>query len=236
MFTKEELSRYMKQMLLADFGIEGQQKLKTAKVLVVGAGGLGCPVLQYLAATGVGSIGIADGDVVEASNLHRQVLYSTTDLGRKKADAAAEKLNMQNPFVSVKEYPVFVTQQNALELLAGYDIIIDGCDNFATRYIVNDAAVILGKPLVYGSILGYEGQIAVFNNKGSKNLRHLFPEPPNPEDVPSCAENGVLGTVPGIIGNIMAQTAISVLLERNPLENTFIVFNTITLEKVALKF
>jgi adenylyltransferase/sulfurtransferase len=235
MFTTEELKRYMKQLLLADFGVEGQQQLKKAKVVVIGAGGLGCPVLQYLTATGVGTIGIVDGDVVEASNLHRQVLYNMNDTGKKKAAVAAEKLSLQNPYTLLIQHPVFIEETNVMEILSDYDLVIDGCDNFATRYIVNDAAVALHKPLVYGSILGYEGQIAVFNRDGSKNLRDLFPEPPSPEDVPSCSENGVLGTVPGIIGNILAQTAISVLLGRPSFENTFVVFNTLTLDKVTLK-
>jgi adenylyltransferase/sulfurtransferase len=235
MFTTEELRRYTKQMLLNDIGVEGQQQLKRAKVAVIGAGGLGCPVLQYLVATGVGTIGIVDGDVVEVSNLHRQVLYHTNDTGKKKAAVAVEKLSLQNPYTTLIEHPVFIDESNVIEILSGYDLVIDGCDNFATRYIVNDAVVALHKPLVYGSILGYEGQIAVFNNKGSKNLRHLFPEPPNPEDVPNCSENGVLGTVPGIVGTILAQTAISVILGRSSFENTFLVLNTLTLDKVTLK-
>jgi molybdopterin-synthase adenylyltransferase len=235
-FSIDELNRYMKQLLLPDIGAEGQQRLKNAKVLVVGAGGLGCPVLQYLAAVGVGTIGIVDGDVVDVSNLHRQILYNIHDIGKGKADVAAGKLVLQNPFCHVQCHPVFISEENSSTIMKDYDLVIDGCDNFYTRYIVNDTAVALKKPLVYGSILGYQGQLAVFNYKESKNLRDIFPEPPNPEDVPSCSVNGVLGTVPGIMGTLMAQAAIGVLLERPSFVNQFVVLDTLTLDKSVLAF
>ncbi|RXK80760.1 HesA/MoeB/ThiF family protein [Filimonas effusa] len=236
MFNIDELNRYMKQLLLPEVGIAGQEQLKQAKVLVVGAGGLGCPILQYLAAIGIGTLGMVDGDVVDVSNLHRQVLYMNADIGRNKTVAAAEKLAAQNPHVILQQHPVFLNEENCAALMKDYDLIIDGCDNFATRYVVNDTAVALNKPLVYGSILGYEAQLAIFNYKGSKHLRHLFPEPPNPEDVPSCSVNGVLGTVPGILGTLMAQAAVSVLLGNPQFVNTFIVLNTLTLDRVKLSF
>jgi adenylyltransferase/sulfurtransferase len=226
MLSKEEFKRYQKQIMLDDFGINGQIKLKQSKVAVIGAGGLGCPVLQYLTAAGVGTIGIIDFDTVEESNLHRQVLYSGQDIGQSKVEVAIQKLSQQNPFVKHIPHNILLTAANAESILSLYDIIVDGCDNFATRYIVNDVCVKLNKPLVYGSILGYEGQLAVFNYKGSKNLREIFPEEPNAEDVPNCSENGVLGTVPGIIGSMMAQETIQVILEKPSLINTLFIYST----------
>lgn len=226
----------MKQLLLPEVGIPGQEQLKQAKVLVVGAGGLGCPILQYLTAIGIGTLGFVDGDNVDLSNLHRQILYMHSDIGKKKTEAAAEKLAAQNPHVILQQHPVFLNESNAADLMKDYDLVIDGCDNFATRYIVNDTAVALDKPLVYGSILGYEAQLAIFNYKGSKNLRHIFPEPPNPEDVPSCSVNGVLGTVPGILGTLMAQAAVGVILNAPRFLDKFVVLNTMTLDKVELNF
>jgi molybdopterin/thiamine biosynthesis adenylyltransferase len=211
-FSKEELVRYSRQMMLPGFGVQGQEKLKNAKVLVVGAGGLGCPVLQYLNAAGIGTIGIIDFDKVELHNLHRQILYSFADVGRSKIIAAAERLKEQN------EHTVFVllnemlTEANAEAVISRFDVIVDGSDNFLTRYLVNDTCVKLNKPLVYGSVLKEEGQLAVFNYKGSKNLRDIYPEPPAPESVPNCDENGILGVVPGIIGSWMALKTINVIL------------------------
>lgn len=226
MLSKEEFKRYQKQIMLDDFGINGQIKLKQSKVAVIGAGGLGCPVLQYLTAVGVGTIGVIDFDTVEESNLHRQVLYSSTDIGQEKVDVAIQKLAQQNPFVKHIPHKIVLNEENAASILSHYDIVIDGCDNFSTRYIVNDVCVTLNKPLVYGSILGYEGQLAVFNYKGSKNLRDIFPEEPNAEDVPNCSENGVLGTVPGIIGSMMAQETVQVILEKPSLINTLFIYST----------
>ncbi len=225
MLSKEEFNRYQKQIMLDDIGFEGQTKIKKTKVAVVGAGGLGCPILHYLTAAGIGTIGIIDFDTVELSNLHRQVLYSSEDIGKLKVDIATEKLSKQNPHVQFIKHPVLLNEENAAEILKEYDIIVDGCDNFLTRYIVNDAAVKLNKPLVYGSILGYESQIAVFNYKKSKNLRDIFPEAPNAEDVPNCSENGVLATVPAICGTMMAQEVLNIIFENPSLINSLLLFN-----------
>ncbi len=182
----------------------GKQKLKKAKVLVIGAGGLGCPILQYLATAGVGTIGIVDFDTIEIHNLHRQILYTEDQVGLSKAETAKATLHKLNPLIEVIAIPEKVTKENAVTILKNYDIIVDGSDNFATRYLVNDTCVSLDKTLIYGSILGFEGQVAVFNHRKSKNLRDLFPESPDPKDVPNCSMNGVLGTLPGMIGTMMA--------------------------------
>lgn len=211
-FTKEELNRYNRQLMLPGFGLEGQTKLKKAKVLVVGAGGLGCPVLQYLCAAGVGTIGIIDFDKIELHNLHRQVLYSTTDVGKPKAETAAKILKAQNPNVEFQVYNDILNKKNSTQLISQFDLVVDGSDNFSTRYLVNDTCVELRKPLVYGSIFNFEAQLAVFNYDGGKNLRDIYPEPPNPEDVPGCNENGVLGVVPGILGVYMVNACIQVIL------------------------
>ncbi len=228
MLSKEEFKRYQKQIMLDDIGINGQLKIKRGKVAVVGAGGLGCPILQYLTAVGVGTIGIIDFDVVELSNLHRQTLYSPDDVGKLKAEVALQKLSVQNPHIIINAHCQLLNEENAESLLSGYDIVVDGCDNFATRYTVNDMCVKLNKPLVYGSILGYEGQLAVFNLNGSKNLRDLFPEPPDSEDVPNCSENGVLGTLPAIIGSMMAHETLQVILKRSVLANAFLIYNSLS--------
>ena len=204
MLSKEEFNRYTKQIMLEDVGINGQIKLKQAKVLVIGAGGLGSPILQYLVSMGIGTIGVIDFDVIEVSNLHRQILYGPADVGQPKVIVAVEKLRQQNPFIELIAYNELLSEENAAMIFPLYDIIVDGCDNFLTRYNVNDVCVQLNKPLIYGSILGYQGQLAVFNYQGSKNLRDLFPEPPNAEDVPSCSENGVMGHIPGSVGLYMA--------------------------------
>jgi len=236
MLSKEEFNRYRKQIMLDDIGIHGQLKIKGSKVAVVGAGGLGCPVLQYLTAAGVGTIGIIDFDVVEVSNLHRQILYTPDDAGRLKAEVALQRLSAQNPSIVLRAHSQMLNEENVESLLSPYDLIVDGCDNFATRYSVNDACVKLDKPLVYGSILGYEGQLAVFNLKGSRNLRDLFPEPPAPEEVPDCSENGVLGTLPAIIGSLMAHEALQVILERSVLANTFLIYNSQNLSFTRLAY
>ncbi len=226
MIGKDEFNRYHKQFQLEEIGFAGQVKLKEAKVAVIGAGGLGCPILQYLNAIGIGTIGIIDFDTVQISNLHRQVLYTLNDIDQLKVSCAAKRLKEQNQATIIVEHIVQITSENAIELLAPYDIVVDGCDNFLTRYVVNDACVSLEKPLVYGSILGFQGQVATFNLNGSKNLRDLFPEPPNPEDVPNCSENGVLGTFPGIIGTMLAQETVKVILDLEPLRNKFMLFDT----------
>lgn len=236
MLSKDEFKRYQKQIMLDDIGINGQLKIKGSKVAVVGAGGLGCPILQYLVAAGVGSIGIIDFDVVEVSNLHRQTLYTPDDAGKLKAEVALHKLSAQNPYIRIEAHCHLLNEENVESLLSAYDVIVDGCDNFATRYTVNDACVKLNKPLVYGSILGYEGQLAAFNLKGSRNLRDLFPEPPASEDVPNCSENGVLGTLPAIIGSMMAHETLQVILDRSVLANTFLIYNSLNLSFTKLKY
>ena len=236
MLTSEEFKKYQKQIMLDDIGVKGQIKIKQSKIAVVGAGGLGCPVLQYLTSVGVGTIGVIDFDTVELSNLHRQVLYSSNDIGKSKAEIAIKKLSEQNPDANLIAHPVLLNDENAESILSHYDIIVDGCDNFLTRYTVNDVCVKLNKPLVYGSILGYEGQLAVFNFNKSKNLRDLFPEPPNSEDVPNCSENGVLGTVPAIIGSMIAQETIQLILEKPTLVNIFLIFDCLNFKSKLLKY
>lgn len=207
----ETLKRYSRQVILPEIGIIGQQKLADASVLVIGAGGLGCPLLLYLTGAGVGKIGMVDDDLVEESNLHRQVLYHTGDIGNQKATTAAKKLQLFNPQVNLLPYPFRLTSENAATLIAPYDIIMDGSDNFATRYLVNDACVTLNKPLIFGSIFRFEGQVAVFNHEGGPDYRSLYPEPPNSAEVPDCGTSGVIGTLPGIIGSYMANEAIKLI-------------------------
>lgn len=236
MLTISDILRYGKPMLLPEVGETGQLKLKNAKVLIIGAGGLGCPILQYLATSGIGTLGIVDFDKVELHNLHRQILYSEDTVGTAKvtvAKAALERLNPHGNYISFEEK---LTSENAEKLLLPFDAIVDGCDNFTTRYLVNDTCVKLGKPLVYGSILKFQGQIAIFNHKGSKNLRDLFPLPPNPEDVPNCSLNGVLGTLSGIIGTMMAQETLKLVMDLPTLENELVIFNTLDWQFNKLKF
>ncbi len=211
MLDREELKRYDRQMILPEFGLEGQEKLKNAKVLMIGAGGLGCPVLQYLAAAGVGRMGIVDNDLVELSNLHRQILYSTADVGKPKAIIASEKLQQLNAFVSITAYHERFSAENAERLIQNYDLVIDGSDNFLTRYLVNDTCVKLGKPLIFGSIFRFEGHVSVFNYNHGPDYRDVFPEPPPAGEVPNCSEIGVMGVLPGIIGLYMANEAIKVI-------------------------
>ncbi len=211
MFTQEEKERYSRHFVLPNFGQEAQLKLKNGSVLVVGAGGLGSPVLQYLTAAGVGSIGIADFDEISLSNLQRQILFNTLTVGSNKAIAAVDVLKALNPNVNFKAFTKKLTSTNALSILSNFDVIIDGTDNFPTRYLVNDACVILDKPLVYGSIHGFEGQCAVFNYKEGPNYRDIHPTPPDPNSVPNCAEGGVLGALAGIIGSMMAVEAIKIV-------------------------
>jgi len=232
--NSEEMKRYNRQMLLDEIAYEGQIKLKNAKILVVGAGGLGCPVLQYLNAAGVGTIGIIDFDKVEIHNLHRQILYNAGDIGKQKAPLAAEKLKVQNPNTDFIVYTEMLNESNATEIISAFDMVVDGSDNFLTRYLVNDTCVALNKTLIYGTILKFEGQVAVFNYKGGKNLRDLYPEPPNPEDVPNCDENGVLGVVPGIIGTHMALKAMQVVLEQLENPDQLVFFNLLSGQQVNL--
>ena len=209
--TTEELNRYNRHIILPEIGLDGQEKLKRAKVLVIGAGGLGCPVLQYLTAAGVGNIGIVDDDNVDESNLQRQILYNTNDIGKSKALVAVEKLSAQNPNSRFKAYQLRLSSENALEIISGYDIVVDGSDNFPTRYLVNDACVMLNKPLVFGSVFKFEGQVAVFNFNGSATYRCLYPQPPSSDEVPNCSEIGVLGVLPGTAGLLQATEVIKII-------------------------
>ena len=216
MFNKEEIERYSRHLLLPEIGIAGQEKIKKSKVLVIGAGGLGCPALQYLTAIGIGEIGIVDFDKIEASNLQRQILYTVEDIGKLKAHVAVEKLSNQNPFVKLVPLPLRLDNKNALEIISQYDIILDGTDNFATRYLVNDACVILNKPLVYGSIHKFQGQVSVLNytdnnKKTGPTYRCLFPEPPKSGSIQNCAEAGVLGVLPGVVGTLQAAETIKII-------------------------
>ena len=210
--TAEEKYRYSRHLLLEEVGLQGQEKLKKAKVLVVGAGGLGCPILLYLAAVGVGTIGVIDFDTIDESNLQRQTLFSTDDLGRSKAKVAKEKLNSNNPFIEVISYNEQLTNENALDLFSKFDIIVDGTDNFYTRYLVNDACLIANKPLVYGAIHKFEGHVSVFNYQQGPSYRCLFPAPPKAGSIPSCSEVGVIGVLPGIIGTQQANEVIKIIL------------------------
>ena len=203
--------RYTRQVILKGFGLEGQKKLAEAKVLVIGAGGLGVPVLTYMNAMGTGKIGIVDNDTVSITNLHRQVLYGQSDIGKSKVIAALEKLKAQNPDTEVVVYNTFLDTKNALEIISEYDIVVDTSDNFPTRYLANDACVILNKPFVYGALHGYEGQVSVFNYEGGPTYRCLFPIMPKENEVPNCNEHGVLGIIPGIIGNLQALEVVKVV-------------------------
>jgi adenylyltransferase/sulfurtransferase len=210
--AQEELLRYSRHLILPDVGIEGQQKLKAARVLLIGAGGLGSPAALYLAAAGVGTLGLVDFDNVDVTNLQRQILHGTKDVGRPKLVSARERIGDVNPHVRLATYETALTSKNALEILRDYDLVVDGTDNFATRYLVNDACVLLGRPNVYGSIFRFEGQASVFALEGGPCYRCLFPEPPPPGLVPSCAEGGVLGVLPGLVGTIQATEAIKLIL------------------------
>jgi molybdopterin/thiamine biosynthesis adenylyltransferase/rhodanese-related sulfurtransferase len=224
----ENFERYQRQLLLKGFGEAGQQKLQQAKVLVIGAGGLGCPALQYLTAAGIGTIGIVDNDVVTLNNLHRQVLYTTNDIGSAKVVMAAFALEQLNFDIDIIPYNTRLTNQNAIEIIAPYDIVIDGTDNFATRYLINDACVLLNKILVYGAISQFEGQVAVFNyGANAANYRDLFPSPDN--TALNCEEAGVLGVLPGIIGSMMANETIKLLTGiGEPLINSLLTYNALT--------
>jgi sulfur-carrier protein adenylyltransferase/sulfurtransferase len=210
--THEEIARYSRHLILPEVGMEGQQKLKAAKVLLVGTGGLGAPMALYLAAAGAGTLGLVDFDVVDASNLHRQVIHATPDVGRKKLDSAADKLAALNPEVKVVKHEIRLSSENAMEILKDYDIVADGTDNFPTRYLVNDACVLSGKPNVYASIFRFEGQASVFATEDGPCYRCLYPEPPPPGLVPSCAEGGVLGILPGLLGIIQSTEVIKLIL------------------------
>lgn len=210
--SKEEVQRYSRHIILPEVGLEGQKKLKAASVLCIGTGGLGSPLLLYLAAAGIGRIGIVDFDIVDSSNLQRQIIHGTSWVGKPKIVSAKDRILEINPYCQVDLYETRISSENALDILAPYDVIIDGTDNFPTRYLTNDACVLLDKPNVYGSIFRFEGQATVFNYQGGPNYRDLYPEPPPPGMVPSCAEGGVLGVLPGVIGTIQATEAIKIIL------------------------
>ncbi len=210
--SNEEIARYSRHLILPEVGMEGQKKLKAAKVLCVGTGGLGSPLALYLAAAGVGTLGLVDFDVVDSSNLQRQIIHSTADIGRPKNDSAEQRLKGLNPFIEIVKFDTMLTSANALEIISQFDVIADGTDNFQTRYLVNDACVLTGKPNAYGSIFRFEGQASVFATKDGPCYRCLYPEPPPPGLVPSCAEGGVLGILPGLVGVIQATEAIKLIL------------------------
>ncbi|MEK6511509.1 HesA/MoeB/ThiF family protein [Myroides odoratimimus] len=228
--------RYNRQMNLPEVGIEGQMKIKQAKVLVIGAGGLGSPVLTYLASCGVGTLAVIDFDTIEHHNLHRQILFTEADINKNKTSIAKQRIEQINPHIHFTIYDEQLTSDNAIAILSSFDIIVDGSDNFSTRYLVNDTCVTLDKTLVYGTIMGFEGQVSVFNHRDKTSLRDLFPEPPATEDVPNCSLNGVLGTFPGIIGTIMAHETLKVILDLPSLSGQLLILNTLTWEINKLKY
>ncbi|MFL5738811.1 MAG: molybdopterin-synthase adenylyltransferase MoeB [Flavisolibacter sp.] len=240
-FSPAELARYNRHIIIPEFGLESQKKLKAAKVLVIGSGGLGSPVLLYLAAAGIGTLGIIDFDVVDDSNLQRQVLFGVNEIGQPKVEAARRRLEALNPHIEFKIYNAQLTSANALDIIRDYDIVADGTDNFPTRYLVNDACVLLGKPNVYASIFQFEGQVSVFNyvnevGERGPNYRDLYPTPPPPGLVPSCAEGGVLGVLPGIIGSLQALEVIKVLTGvGETLSGRFFIFDALNFETRTFK-
>ncbi len=234
--NKDEVLRYSRHLIMPEVGMDGQLKLKSAKVLLVGAGGLGAPLGLYLAAAGVGRIGIVDFDVVDYTNLQRQVIHGTSDVGRKKLDSAADRMKEINPHITIDKHEAALSSENALDILKDYDMVIDGTDNFPTRYLVNDACVLLGKPNVYGSIFRFEGQATVFAYEGGPCYRCLYPEPPPPGLVPSCAEGGVLGILPGTIGLIQATEAVKLILGvGEPLVGRLLLYDALAMRFRELK-
>jgi sulfur-carrier protein adenylyltransferase/sulfurtransferase len=234
--TKDDYERYSRHLILPEVGLEGQKRLKAASILCVGTGGLGSPLLLYLAAAGIGRLGIVDFDVVDFSNLQRQVIHGTSWVGKPKIESAKNRILEINPYCQVDLYETQFTSQNALSIAEPYDMIIDGTDNFPTRYLVNDTCVLLNKPNVYGSIFRFEGQATVFNYEGGPNYRDLYPEPPPPGLVPSCAEGGVLGILPGIIGVIQATEAIKIILgQGTTLSGRLLLFNALDMKFRELK-
>src|SRR3954465_10162093 len=234
--TNEEIKRYSRHLIMPEVGLEAQKKLKASKVLCIGAGGLGSPAAMYLAAAGVGTLGIVDFDTVDFSNLQRQILHGTPDVGRSKLASAKDKLNAINPNVDIQTYEVALSSDNALKLFEPYDVIVDGTDNFPTRYLTNDACVLLGKPNAYGSIFRFEGQGSVFATSNGPCYRCLYPEPPPPGLVPSCAEGGVLGVLPGIIGVIQATESIKLILGvGEPLVGRLLLYDAFTMRFRELK-
>ncbi|NEO51290.1 MAG: molybdopterin-synthase adenylyltransferase MoeB [Moorea sp. SIO4A3] len=234
--SKDEYERYSRHLILPEVGLDGQKRLKAASVLCIGSGGLGSPLLLYLAAAGIGNLGLVDFDVVDSSNLQRQVIHGTSWVGKPKIQSAKERILEINPHCQVDLYETLLNSENALEIMAPYDIIVDGTDNFPTRYLVNDACVLLNKPNVYGSIFRFEGQATVFNYEGGPNYRDLFPEPPPPGMVPSCAEGGVLGILPGIIGVIQATETVKIILGKgDTLSGRLLLYNSLNMTFRELK-
>ncbi|HEV2298398.1 MAG TPA: molybdopterin-synthase adenylyltransferase MoeB [Candidatus Acidoferrales bacterium] len=234
--SNQEVLRYSRHLIMPEVGMDGQLKLKQAKVLMIGSGGLGAPLGLYLAAAGVGRLGIVDFDAVDFTNLQRQVVFGTSDVGRKKLEAARERLQNLNPEIRIDTFETKLTSENALDILRDYDIVVDGTDNFPTRYLVNDACVLLGKPNVYGSIFRFEGQASIFGYPGGPCYRCLYPEPPPPGLVPSCAEGGVLGVLPGIIGCIQAMETLKLILGKGePLVGRLLLFDALGLRFRELK-
>lgn len=235
--SNQEQKQYDRHLILDEIGIKGQLKLKQAKVLVVGAGGLGCPILQYLTAAGVGTIGIIDHDTIDQSNLQRQILYTHDDIGKFKAEISVKKLSKLNPFVTFQTYIEKLTSKNVMNLFSKYDIIVDGSDNFPTRYLVNDAAVLTNKPVVFGSIFKFEGQVSVFNYHNGPTYRCLYPTAPNPNAVPNCSQIGVLGILPSIIGSFQANEVIKIICNiGNILSGKLLNFNALTMTQFLLDF
>ncbi|ALF53880.1 molybdenum cofactor biosynthesis protein MoeB [Nostoc piscinale CENA21] len=234
--TKDDYERYSRHLILPEVGVEGQKRLKAASVLCIGTGGLGAPLLLYLAAAGIGRIGIVDFDVVDTSNLQRQVIHGTSWVGKPKIESAKNRIHEINPHCQVDLYETRLSSENALDIIRPYDIVVDGTDNFPTRYLVNDACVLLNKPNVYGSIFRFEGQATVFNYEGGPNYRDLYPEPPPPGMVPSCAEGGVLGILPGIIGVIQATETVKIILGNgNTLSGRLLLYNALDMKFRELK-
>ena len=232
----EEYQRYSRHLILPEVGLDGQKRLKAASVLCIGTGGLGSPLLLYLAAAGIGNIGIVDFDIVDSSNLQRQVIHGTSWVGRPKIESAKNRIHEINPYCQVDLYETRLSSENALDILKSYDVIVDGTDNFPTRYLVNDACVLLNKPNVYGSIFRFEGQATVFNYEGGPNYRDLYPEPPPPGMVPSCAEGGVLGILPGMIGVIQATETIKIVLGKGKtLSGRLLLYNSLDMTFRELK-
>lgn len=237
MLTGKEKQRYLRHILLDEIGEDGQSKLKNAKVLVIGAGGLGCPVLQYLTAAGVGKISIIDDDVVDFSNLQRQILYSEKNVGEPKVFAAKKRLQEMNSSIEILAFNERLTAKNAQELFSDYDIIVEGSDNFTTKYLANDAAVLANKPLVFGSIYKFDGQVSVFNYQDGPTYRCLFPEPGSAEEMPSCSETGVLGILPGIIGSLQANEVVKMILGiGDVLSGKLLLFDTLKMQQQILPF
>ncbi|MCF4970205.1 molybdopterin-synthase adenylyltransferase MoeB [Nostoc sp. CMAA1605] len=234
--TKDDYERYSRHLILPEVGVDGQKRLKAASVLCIGTGGLGSPLLLYLAAAGIGRIGIVDFDVVDTSNLQRQVIHGTSWVGKPKIESAKNRIHEINPYCQVDLYETRLSSENALDIVKDYDIVVDGTDNFPTRYLVNDACVLLNKPNVYGSIFRFEGQATVFNYEGGPNYRDLYPEPPPPGMVPSCAEGGVLGILPGIIGVIQATETVKIILGNgNTLSGRLLLYNALDMKFRELK-